>query len=243
MLKTQNVPSRGMTRFFTLTFCCRLLHAPDPDKDQQAEPRKRFLQKDCAGEDRNSRCQIAEHALLGHGEVRQRVAGEKIAEVLGVEMSVSHMYDQTKLVSKSGTYSWMQDDMKYTFDPQAKKVNSMNLPEHYPNTINDYFDDVAYVMNSDEKSFYICDLAKSAAELVAIDLSEYNEYKPQIATEKPFEEYDPSIRAFKKTATTMNGKQLTIIVDVAGESKGKARVIKPGDSTAGTVISVMVRLN
>ncbi|MBQ4394708.1 MAG: hypothetical protein II825_05355 [Paludibacteraceae bacterium] len=170
-------------------------------------------------------------------------AGEKIAEVLGVEMSVSHMYDQTKLVSKSGTYSWMQDDMKYTFDPQAKKVNSMNLPEHYPNTINDYFDDVAYVMNSDEKSFYICDLAKSAAELVAIDLSEYNEYKPQIATEKPFEEYDPSIRAFKKTATTMNGKQLTIIVDVAGESKGKARVIKPGDSTAGTVISVMVRLN
>ena len=41
----------------------------------------------------------------------------------------------------------------------------------------------------------------------------------------------------------MNGKQLTIMVDVAGDNRGKARVYKAGDTTAGQVISVMVRLN
>lgn len=180
---------------------------------------------------------------LKDSPVASATTGEKLAEIRGVEMSVSHMYNQTKLISKNGTYSWMQDDMKYSFDPQAKAVSSMQLPEHYPNNINSYFDDVAYVMNADEQSFYICDLAKNAAELVTIDLSEYNQYKSQIATERPYDQYDPSIRAFKKTATTMNGKTLTILVDVDGANKGKARVIKPGESTAGTVISVMVRLN
>ena len=62
-------------------------------------------------------------------------------------------------------------------------------------------------------------------------------------TEKPFGKYDPSTQSFQKTAITMNGKQLTIMVDVAGDNKGKARVYKSGDTTAGQVISVMVRLN
>ena len=119
----------------------------------------------------------------------------------------------------------------------------MDLPDYYPDNESDYYDNIAYIMNNDEHSFYICDLSKDAAEQVVIDWSEYDAYRAQIVTEKPFGKYDPSTQSFQKTAITMNGKQLTIMVDVAGENKGKARVFKPGESTAGQVISVMVRLN
>lgn len=44
-------------------------------------------------------------------------------------------------------------------------------------------------------------------------------------------------------ALASRGQKVTIMVDVAGDNKGKARVYKAGDTTAGQVISVMVRLN
>ena len=60
---------------------------------------------------------------------------------------------------------------------------------------------------------------------------------------RSFGSYNQATQSFTTTAYTMTGKVVTIVVDVAGENKGKARVFKQGDSTAGTVISVMVRLN
>jgi len=148
-------------------------------------------------------------------------------------------------VSKKETFSWLDARYKHTFDPQAKKVVSDALPEHYPSDYTDYYNDVAYVMSSDERTIYICDMAKDRAEEVVLDWSEYDAFKSKLApsTIKPFEDYNPRTQSFVKTALTMNGQKVTIMVDVFGENKGKVRVYKAGDTTAGQVISVMVRLN
>ena len=149
-------------------------------------------------------------------------------------------------VSHKETFSWLDSGYKFTFDPQAKKVTEAALPEHYPSDYTDYYNDVAYVMGDGERAFYICDMAKDRAEEVTIDWSEYDAYKSKLATStiKPFEEYNPRTQSFVKTALTMDGQKVTIMLDVAGDNKGKVRVYKAGDtSTAGQVISVMVRLN
>jgi len=173
---------------------------------------------------------------LQESPVASAKTGELLAELPGVETTGG-------VVSKSETLSWLGQGKKFTFDPKARKATQMDLPEYYPDKESEYYDDIAYVMHSSEQLFYICDLSKSAAEEVTIDWSEYEAYRSQIVTEKPFGKYDPSTQSFQKTAVTMNGKQLTVMVDVAGEHKGKARVYKAGETTAGQVISVMVRLN
>ena len=148
------------------------------------------------------------------------------------------------VVSKQKTMSFMEYGHKYTFDPQAKTITRAALPDHYPSNINAYYDDIAYVMRDDEKSFFICDLAKNRAEEVQIDFSALdNDGTINRSTMRKFGDYNPATQSFTTTAYTMSGKTVTVIVDVTGANKGKARVIKSGDSTAGTVISVMVRLN
>lgn len=167
-------------------------------------------------------------------------AGELIAH------TDDHLYIQVgdPVVSKQKTMSFMEYGYKYTFDPEAKKITRSALPDHYPSDINAYFDDIAYVMRNDEKAFYICDLAKNAAEEVIIDFSAVDaDGTINRSAMRSFGAYNPSTQSFTTTAYTMSGKTVTIIVDVAGENKGKARVIKSGDTTAGQVISVMVRLN
>ena len=148
-------------------------------------------------------------------------------------------------VSHKETFSWLDNGYKYTFDPQAKKVASASLPQHYPSDYTEYYNDVAYVMGDGERAFYICDMAKDRAEEVTIDWSEFEAYKSKLAssTIKAFEPYNPRTQSFVKTALTLDGQKVTIMVDVAGDNKGKARVYKAGDTTAGQVISVMVRLN
>lgn len=148
-------------------------------------------------------------------------------------------------VSKKETFSWLAYGAKYTFDPQAKGVSSVDLPAHYPSDYTEYYNDVAYVMGDGEQSFYICDMAKNQAETVNIDWSEYDTYKSKLAPAsiRAFEKYNPRTQSFVKTALTMDGQKVTIMLDVAGDKKGKVRVYKAGDTTAGQVISVMVRLN
>lgn len=148
-------------------------------------------------------------------------------------------------VSHKETFSWLNNGYKHTFDPQAKKVTSTALPEHYPSDYTEYYNDVAYVMGSGERAFYICDMAKDRAEEVTIDWSEFDAFKSKLAqsTIKAFDAYNPRTQSFVKTALTLDGQKVTIMVDVAGDNKGKARVYKAGDTTAGQVISVMVRLN
>ena len=148
-------------------------------------------------------------------------------------------------VSHKETFSWLDYGYKYTFDPKAKKVTSAVLPMHYPSDYTAYYNDVAYVMGDGERAFYICDMAKDGAEEVLIDWSEVDAFKAKLAptTIKAFEPYNPRTQSFVKTALTLDGQKVTIMVDVAGGNKGKARVYKAGDTTAGQVISVMVRLN
>lgn len=148
-------------------------------------------------------------------------------------------------VSKKATFSWLTSGYKFTFDPQAKRVTNAALPQHYPSDYTEYYNDVAYVMEANENAFYICDMAKNMAETVTIDWTEFDAYKSKLAPSsiKAFEKYNPRTQSFVKTALTMDGQKVTIMVDVAGPNKGKARVYKAGDTTAGQVISVMVRLN
>jgi|GEM_PF-1827789 len=148
-------------------------------------------------------------------------------------------------VSHKETFSWLSDGYKYTFDPQAKKVTAAALPQYYPSDYTQYYNDVAYIMGEGEQVFYICDMAKDKAEVVTIDWSEYDAYKSNLATStiKAFADYNPRTQSFVKTALTMDGQKVTIMLDVAGENKGEVRVYKAGESTAGQVISVMVRLN
>ena len=173
---------------------------------------------------------------LQESPVASAKVGEKLAEIQGIE-TVPNPIGKTEILS------WLDKNKKFAFDPKAKKVTQMNLPEHYPDNEREYYDNIAYIMNANEQSFYICDLSKDAAEQVIIDWSEYEAYRSQIVTEEKFGKYDPSTQSFQKGAIMMNGKRLTVMVDVSGDNKGKARVIKPGESTAGQVISVMVRLN
>ena len=148
-------------------------------------------------------------------------------------------------VSHKETFSWLDSGYKFTFDPQAKKVTEAALPEHYPSDYTLYYNDVAYIMGAGERAFYICDMAKDQAEEVTIDWSEFDAYKSKLAqnTIKAFEDYNPRTQSFVKTALTLDGQQVTIMLDVVGENKGKVRVYKASDTTAGQVISVMVRLN
>lgn len=160
--------------------------------------------------------------------------------------TTDHLYIKVgdPVVSKQKTMSFMEYGYKYTFDPQAKNITRATLPNHYPSNINAYYDDIAYVMRDDEKAFFICDLAKNVAEEVMIDFSALdNDGTINRSSMRKFGDYNPATQSFTTTAYTMTGKAVTVIVDVAGDNKGKARVIKSGDSTAGTVISVMLRLN
>ncbi|MBQ9602968.1 MAG: hypothetical protein IJR42_04070 [Paludibacteraceae bacterium] len=160
--------------------------------------------------------------------------------------TTDHLYIKVgdPVVSKQKTMSFMEYGYKYTFDPQAKKITRATLPNHYPSNINAYYDDIAYVMRDDEKAFFICDLAKNVAEEVMIDFSALdNDGTINRSSMRKFGDYNPATQSFTTTAYTMTGKAVTVIVDVAGNNKGKARVIKSGDTTAGTVISVMLRLN
>lgn len=124
-------------------------------------------------------------------------------------------------------------------------MTSAALPQYYPSDYTKYYNDVAYVMGSGERAFYICDMAKDRAEEVTIDWSEFDAFKSKLApsTIKAFDAYNPRTQSFVKTALTLDGQKVTIMLDVAGDNKGKVRVYKAGDTTAGQVISVMVRLN
>ncbi len=165
--------------------------------------------------------------------------GEKVAEING-----ANRYDLEYLPKVNrGEYStWMRSGQKFVFDLKNWSISADPLPAHYPNE--GYYQGIAYVMESDQQSFYICDLSKSAAEQVIIDYTELNSDASIVkSTISANWTYVPRAQAFRKYALTIDGYETTIILPVSGEDKGKACVYKAGDTTAGQVISVMVRLN
>ena len=167
------------------------------------------------------------------------VVGEKVAEISGASM-----YDLANLpdISRNSNATWLLGGRKYLFDFNKWSLSSSSLPAHYPDE--GYYQGIAYVMSDDQQSFYICDLSKSEAEKVVIDYTELNADASIVkSTISANWQYVPRTQAFRKSALTIDGYETTIILPVSGENKGKARVYKAGDTTAGQVISVMVRLN
>ena len=167
------------------------------------------------------------------------VLGEKVANIQGASM-----YDLDNLpdVSRNSKATWLRGGQKFVFDFNNWSLSSSSLPAHYPDE--GYYQGIAYVMEGDQQSFYICDLSKSEAEQVTIDYTELNSDASIVkSTISANWTYVPRAQAFRKYALTIDGYETTIILPVSGEDKGKARVYKAGDTTAGQVISVMVRLN
>ena len=167
------------------------------------------------------------------------VLGEKVADIQGASI-----YDLANLpdVSRNSKATWMLGGMKYVFDFNNWSLSADPLPAYYPNE--GYYQGIAYVMGNDQQAFYICDLSKSEAERVTIDYSELNAESSIVkSTISANWTYVPRAQAFRKSAMTIDGYETTIVLPVMGENKGKVRIYKAGDTTAGTVISVMVRLN
>ena len=167
------------------------------------------------------------------------VLGEKVAEISGATI-----YDLEYLpdVSRNSKATWMLQGYKYVFDFDQWKLSYSPLPAHYPSS--GYYQGIAYVMDDGQQVFYICDLSKSEAERVVIDNSEVNADASIVkSTISAKWTYVPRAHAFRKYALTIDGYETTIILPVEGENKGKACVYKAGSTTAGQVISVMVRLN
>ena len=167
------------------------------------------------------------------------VLGEKVAEISGASI-----YDLAYLpdVSRNSKAAWMHSGYKYVFDFDQWKLSYAPLPPYYPNE--GYYQGIAYVMDDSQQVFYICDLSKSEAERVVIDNSEVNADASIVkSTISAKWTYVPRAHAFRKYALTIDGYETTIILPVEGENKGKACVYKAGSTTAGQVISVMVRLN
>ena len=140
--------------------------------------------------------------------------------------------------------NWKTHSYVYTFDPREPSVTKKELPANYPVDESKYYDGVAYVMGEGQSFFYVCDLAKNEAEQVTIEFDQsIAEYINQIAFMGGFGEYDPNTQCFTGSAQLLDGTYLYFILYAQGENRGKVTVLHEGESDAGQVISVMVRLN
>ena len=145
---------------------------------------------------------------------------------------------------KAAVASWMENGYSYTLDPINKTFTRKALPEHYPSEESSYYDGIAYVMAEANNGFYVCDLSKDKSEFVeAVWDESIAPYVSQIAMMYPFGAYDPNTQCFTGGAQLLDGTYLIFYLYTQGEDKGKVRVLKEGESDAGQVISVMVRLN
>lgn len=172
------------------------------------------------------------------------------------EFDLEQQSGPTQKVYKTPVATWMGTEYEagwtahsyvYTFDPIAASLTKKELPANYPVDETKYYDGVAYVMGEGQSFFYVCDLAKDAAEQVEIQfdesIAEYAEYISQIAFMGGFSEYDPNTQCFTGRAQLLDGTYLYFILYAQGENRGKVTVLHEGESDAGKVISVMVRLN
>jgi hypothetical protein len=169
------------------------------------------------------------------------------------EFDLEQQSGPTQKVYKTPVATWMGTEYEadwtahsyvYTFDPIAASLTKKELPANYPVDETKYYDGVAYVMGEGQNFFYVCDLAKDAAEQVEIQFDEsIAEYISQIAFMGGFSEYDPNTQCFTGGAQLLDGTYLYFILYAQGENRGKVTVLHEGESDAGQVISVMVRLN
>lgn len=147
-------------------------------------------------------------------------------------------------VIKGRTVYWLSEGNLHFFSLDTKKVQIKTLPAHYPIKLNEYIDNVAYVLDPDETRFYICDLAKSEAEevpiVVSADLIQYFINIDSSTMSKAV--YEPSSQTFRSSGILNDGCPVTFYYSVYGPDRGVMKVLMGGDSDAGVNISVMVRL-
>lgn len=153
-------------------------------------------------------------------------------------------------VFHSDIMSWIDMGRAITFDPVNLTHTEKALPAHYPDDASNYYDGVAYVLESYGDShpteYYVCDLAESAAVSHPINwgnaLDQYNQLIVT-GTLHGFW-FSPGCMAFISNCALTDGRQLNLFIDVVGENAGQVRTAITGEEgAAGKVISTLVRLN
>lgn len=151
--------------------------------------------------------------------------------------------------TESGNMSYIDGGSVFTFRPATGNVTAYDLPLHYDRSPVNYYDGVSYKVPYDSyygetkvnfpSYYYVCDLSKTSADVVAIDWSGITDEQRDIDAEEGTVEwrYWPGVRYFEAHANLKNGGLITYIIPTTGDDKAKAQVA--GD-TSGMIISDLV---
>ena len=177
-------------------------------------------------------------------------ADRKVAEVSGTASYIpTFQFGDSQLRMFTGTTaSWINQGYRCFFDPENGILTSEPLPNGYPGYDDFYYDGVAYEIVPNGSLFpdklRRYDLSKTQPDEVDItwndDVTIYVlDIIPTSMTDDGWV-FDASAMAFKQMAKTTDGRVLIWYIDV---TDGSTRVSLEGESTAGTIIGTLVRLN
>ena len=177
-------------------------------------------------------------------------ADRKVAEVSGRASYIpTFQFGDFQLRMFTGTTaSWINQGYRCFFDPENGILTSESLPAGYPGYDSYYYDGVAYEIVSNGSLFpdklRRFDLSKTQPDEVNITWNDdVTIYVLDIIPSSVSDDgwmFDASAMAFKQFAKTNDGRALTWYIDVVD---GSTRVSLEGESTAGSIIGTLVRLN
>ena len=187
-------------------------------------------------------------ATWGHPNPNEYESYELHNGITGIPWPVFHSEDG-KMVFGASTL------IKY--DPNGNPaVTFSERPEHYPNGQGDYYNGVAYVMdgydsvqtgddpgyifnNSLPSKIWICDMNKTAAEALDIDWSGLsNDEKAVVDYTALHWNYKGGDQKYVAKASLASGKKVYYTIPVTGENKGKAEILKNGDTKISAVVKI-----
>lgn len=154
----------------------------------------------------------------------------------------------SSFISSGETVSWWGGNgdggsQINTFDPKTGTISSKALPEHYPSGQHEYVNGVGYTVDG-TSGFWECDLAKDAAEYVALDWSSAAEYQGRIVPGTlQMERFEAASGTLQFRAQLSNGTQLNFYASVVGADRGVIKTTVGSENNAGMVVTTMVRLN
>lgn len=136
----------------------------------------------------------------------------------------------------------------YTFNPVQGTITLCALPEHYPNEIRWYNNNVGYSVdvNGSLPTFYWrCVIGANAAEQVPFvwNASELQPWQSQMVMSTLDVRFDAYSQTIIGSCMLLDGRKLGFYGDAEGPNRGQMHVLLNGQQTAGQVISTMVRLN
>ena len=177
-------------------------------------------------------------------------ADRKVAEVSGNASYIpTFQFGDFQLRMFTGTTaSWINQGYRCFFDPENGILTSESLPAGYPGYDSYYYDGVAYEIVSNGSLFpdklRRFDLSKTQPDEVNITWNDdVTIYVLDIIPSSVSDDgwmFDASAMAFKQFAKTNDGRALTWYIDAID---GSTRVSLEGESTAGSIIGTLVRLN